>query len=80
MVFHKVLDSEEQLRSLLGYPGELVKNKSISALDGHCRHFISMSPFAVLSTSHRDGRCDASPRGDGPGFVKIMDEKHLLIP
>jgi PPOX class probable FMN-dependent enzyme len=39
-----------------------------------------MSPLLFLSTSNADGKCDVSPRGDQPGFVHVVDEKHLLIP
>ncbi|MED1203008.1 pyridoxamine 5'-phosphate oxidase family protein [Heyndrickxia acidicola] len=79
-VFKNVIETEEELRALLGFPSELVKNKVISSLDGHCRDFISKSPFLVLSTSDSDGQCDASPRGDSPGFVLVLDDKWLVIP
>ena len=49
-------------------------------LDVHCRNFIEMSPFCVLSTTGINGRADASPRGDPPGFVKVLDDHTLLIP
>ena len=42
--------------------------------------FIQNSPFAVLSTADNEGNCDASPRGGKPGFVKVLDDKTLLIP
>ena len=44
------------------------------------RAFIGLSPFLVLATSDGDGNCDASPRGGKPGFVKVIDEKRLLLP
>jgi len=75
-----IVSSEEELRSILGSPSELVKNKVIHFLDDHCRDFISKSPLLLLSTSDRSGACDVSPRGDAPGFVHILDEKHLVIP
>ena len=68
------------LRAHLGEPADLVKRKKIERLDRHCRRFISTSPFMVLATSDRDGRLDASPRGDAPGFVAVLDEERLLIP
>jgi hypothetical protein len=33
-----------------------------------------------MSTSDRQGRCDASPKGGEPGFVRILDDHHLLVP
>ena len=44
------------------------------------RQFIAHSPFVVISTHSSDGLCDASPRGDAPGFVQVIDEQTLLIP
>lgn len=64
----------------IGYPSELVKNKVISQLDKHCRHFISQSPLLFMSTSDQAGNCDVSPRGDEPGFVMVLDERRLCIP
>lgn len=46
----------------------------------HFRHFISLSPFLVIATSGKNGQADASPKGDAPGFVQIVDDKTLLIP
>lgn len=42
--------------------------------------FIRQSPFVVLATSNADGQCDASPKGGKPGFVKVLDDRHLFIP
>ncbi|MGF1608562.1 MAG: pyridoxamine 5'-phosphate oxidase family protein [Kiloniellales bacterium] len=74
------LNTSEQLRALYGEPGDLVRRKELPALDKHCRAFIAASPFLVIATADAKGRADASPRGDGPGFVAIVDERTLLIP
>jgi predicted pyridoxine 5'-phosphate oxidase superfamily flavin-nucleotide-binding protein len=42
--------------------------------------FIRQSPFMVMATSNASGQCDASPKGGKPGFVKVLDDQHLLIP
>ena len=68
------------LRALYGEPRDLVQRKALKALDRHCRRFVSLSPFLVLATADADGRVDASPRGDAPGFVTVLDERTLLIP
>ncbi|MDE0204549.1 MAG: pyridoxamine 5'-phosphate oxidase family protein, partial [Candidatus Tectomicrobia bacterium] len=54
--------------------------KVLDHLDVHCRNFIALSPFLVLSTASAQGQTDASPRGDPPGFVAAPDEHTLLIP
>ncbi len=78
--FNDTVENEEELRSIVGFPSELVKRKAISYIDAHCSDFISKSPFLVLSTADTEGFCDVSPRGDAPGFVLVLDEKHLIIP
>ena len=50
------------------------------ALDGHLRHFISLCPFLCISTADADGNQDVSPRGDPPGFVRVLDDRTVLIP
>ncbi|CAH2715295.1 hypothetical protein BACCIP111895_02479 [Neobacillus rhizosphaerae] len=78
--FKLAVETEEELRSIMGFPSELVKNKVITYLDHYCSDFISKSPFLVISTSDSSGFCDVSPRGDSPGFVLVLDEKRLMIP
>ena len=70
----------QALRAHLGEPSDLVKRKKLRRLDAHCRRFIALSPFLVLSTADAEGACDASPRGDAPGFVSVLDDGRLLIP
>ncbi|MED0681018.1 pyridoxamine 5'-phosphate oxidase family protein [Aneurinibacillus thermoaerophilus] len=79
-VFGERISTEEELRSFIGYPGDLVNRKVIFHLDVHCRNFIAQSPFLLLATADHSGLCDVSPRGDVPGFVFVLDEKHLVIP
>ena len=68
------------LRERWGQPNELVRKKMLRRLDAHCRRFIALSPFLVLGTSDARGRHDVSPRGDAPGFVRVLDDTTLLIP
>jgi PPOX class probable FMN-dependent enzyme len=67
---------------LAGYraPSQLVQDKEIDHIDGHCRRFIELSPFTVLSTADADGWPEVSPRGGDPGFVKVLDEHRLALP
>jgi PPOX class probable FMN-dependent enzyme len=71
---------EDGLRSLLGEPSELVQAKVTDRLNDLTRQFVERSPFLCLATSAADGTCDVSPRGDPPGFVRILDERTLVLP
>ncbi|MFS1512088.1 pyridoxamine 5'-phosphate oxidase family protein [Chengkuizengella sp. SCS-71B] len=79
-IFKEVVTSEEELREMLGYPSERAIKKVVSKLDSHCRQYLRLSPFVVLSTSDANGICDVSPRGDAPGFIHIIDDKHIVLP
>ena len=72
--------SEQELREVYRPPAPRAAQKVLDYLDVHCRNFIALSPFCVLSSSDADGQADASPRGDPPGFVKVLDDKTLLLP
>jgi PPOX class probable FMN-dependent enzyme len=63
-----------------GEPLDAIRDKVKSSLDAVTREFISAAPFLVMATSDADGNCDASPKGGAPGFVKVLDEKTLLLP
>lgn len=68
------------LRTHFGPVSALAENKQLDHLDRHCQAFIAISPFLVLATTDGHGGVDASPRGDAPGFVKIIDDTTLLLP
>jgi PPOX class probable FMN-dependent enzyme len=70
----------EDLRGHFGKVSPLAEKKVLHRLDKFCRDFIALSPFLVLATSDGKGNADASPRGDGPGFVAVLDDKTVLIP
>jgi len=78
--FDRVVSSEARLREVLGHPGDRAVGKERPRLDEHCRAFIAQSPFLILGTANAAGQCDVSPKGDEPGFVKVLDETHLAIP
>ena len=67
--------SEAQLRESYDQPKETILKLKLRRLDKHARRFIALSPFLVLAT-----RGDASPKGDAPGFVRVLDDTTLLIP
>lgn len=76
---NEIADPDE-LRSHFGTVNSLAEAKVLRKLDDYCRRFIAISPFLVLATADGDGGADASPRGDGPGFVAVLDEVTLLVP
>jgi PPOX class probable FMN-dependent enzyme len=79
--FSGTINSQNQLRDLMGEPVHpIVVNKTLKALDGHCRTFIGRSPFMLVATADKAGRMDISPRGDPEGFVKVLDDHTLAIP
>jgi uncharacterized protein len=63
-----------------GLPSEGARTKVLDFMEERVQNFIRHSPFAVLATSDADGNCDASPRGGTPGFVRVLDERRLLLP
>jgi predicted pyridoxine 5'-phosphate oxidase superfamily flavin-nucleotide-binding protein len=75
-----IIKTEAQLRVLIGNPAELTCAKISDRLNSMTRLFIERSPFVCFATSDREGNCDLSPRGDPAGFVRIIDERTLLIP
>ena len=54
--------------------------KVINRMSDFVQEFIRLSPFVVMATSDAEGNCDASPKGGKPGFVKVLDDQHLLLP
>jgi predicted pyridoxine 5'-phosphate oxidase superfamily flavin-nucleotide-binding protein len=78
--FKDVVTTLDQLRGLMGEPSEIALRKDIGRLDEHCRAFIARAPFVLVATADLKGRCDVSPKGDAPGFVLVLDDRHLLIP
>ena len=78
--FTNVITEESELREIFGWPTERARNKQIDRLDDHCRAIIGKSPFILLGTSNAAGRCDVSPKGDYPGFVRGLDDKTIAIP
>src|SRR6056297_2937588 len=72
--------TDADLIALIGSPDERVKVKLRTEIDDTARAFIERSPFVVVATCDADGRLDASPKGDPPGFVHVIDSTTLAIP
>jgi PPOX class probable FMN-dependent enzyme len=75
-----IVEDIGEIREIYGFPQERVIKKQLPKLERHSRAFIALSPFLVMATTDPDGGCDASPKGDAPGFVQVLDDTTLLIP
>ena len=58
----------------------LAENKVKDFLEPYVQAFIENSPFVVVASSNSEGDCDASPKGGKPGFIKIIDDRTLMMP
>jgi uncharacterized protein len=74
-----LIEDEVSLRRLHHQPLSRATDKVLPSLDEHCRRIIELSPFCVIATQGQEG-ADVSPRGDPPGFVRILDDCTLLLP
>jgi PPOX class probable FMN-dependent enzyme len=63
-----------------GYPTGRAVTKVKDYMTSYVQEFISHSPFVVMASSDSEGHTDASPKGGKPGFVRVLDERHLLLP
>jgi uncharacterized protein len=75
------ITDEAQLRELIGGdPAANVVAKLSDRVNDVTRRFIDASPFVCVATARREGGLDVSPKGDPAGFVRVLDERTLLIP
>jgi uncharacterized protein len=75
-----VICQEDELRSLIGTPAPQTCLKISDRLNEKTRLFIERSPLVCVATADTTGHCDVSPRGDPAGFVRILDDRTLLLP
>jgi PPOX class probable FMN-dependent enzyme len=78
--FSDVVTSADEIGEIVGEPRDAAIKKDIGQLDQHCRAIIARSPFLLVATSGAGGTCDVSPKGDAPGFVRVLDDHTLVIP
>ncbi len=69
-----------EVQAILGpsFPSQVAK--VIDHIDTHCQAWIERCPFIVISSISASGAMDTSPKGDPPGFVKVLDKHTLAIP
>ena len=70
----------EQLRARLAKPRKTTLAKLLTEIDEQGRAFIARSPFLMMATRDAKGVVDVSPKGDEPGFVRLEDDRTLLMP
>ncbi len=75
-----IVTDEAELRDVIARPGDGVTLKIADHLNEHTCQFIERSPFVCVATSRPDGGLDVSPRGDPPGFVRVLDPRTLFMP
>ena len=74
-----LITTMEQLQSLYGEKRPTSVIKEIDHINDGYRKLIEAAPFVAVATSGPEG-LDCSPKGDAPGFVRILDDKTLAIP
>ena len=74
-----IITTLAELEAIYGLPAETSTVKETNRITPHYRAYVAASPFAVLATSGPEG-LDCSPRGDAPGFVRVHDERTLMLP
>jgi hypothetical protein len=74
-----IIDTIDRLEAINGKASLATQMKILSALEAHSKRFIKRSPFLIVA-SGKAGCLDASPRGDMPGFICVLDDTTLLIP
>lgn len=72
--------SREELRAAFKPTHEVAVQKELRRIDGHARRFIEKSPFVFIGSQDGTGKGDVSPKGDQPGFVRVLDDQTLAIP
>lgn len=74
------IDQVETLRQLLGKPHPMTEKKIYDHVFPAAREFLELSPLVFMATSGASGLPTVSPKGDAAGFVKLVDDRTLLIP
>jgi uncharacterized protein len=70
----------DELRAIVGQPDHYVANKVKTRLSPVQRDWLAQSPLGFVATTDADGRVDVSPKGDPPGFVRVIDDATIAIP
>ena len=74
-----LIKDETELRRRYLKPMSRASDKVLDHLDFHCKSILALSPFCILSSHGAEG-ADISPRGDPPGFLRVIDDRNILLP
>lgn len=74
------IEEKSVLRARMGEVGPLAAGKTLKRIDKYAKTYIERSPFLCIGTADENGNADVSPRGDPPGFVRIVDDRTIIIP
>lgn len=74
-----LITTVEQLEAVYGQPSGAALAKEIDHIAPVYRRLIEAAPFVAIATGGPDG-LDCSPKGDAPGFVRVLDDKTLALP
>ena len=75
-----VTAKQNRFADTFGHPKDRTVTKVKGHMTAYVQEFIGRAPFAVMATGDAEGHVDASPKGGKPGFVRVLDEHHLLLP
>lgn len=72
--------NQKDLREHYKQPSIYVSNKQIDHIDDLVSRFLAATSLAILATRRSHGGVDLTPRGDPPGFLKVLDRHCLALP
>ncbi len=78
-VSHNRIESVRQLEEIYGEPPNTSLVKELDFISPHYQAMIEKSPFVLFATVGSGG-LDCSPRGDAPGFVRVVNDTTLQMP
>jgi hypothetical protein len=73
------ISSIEELEEF-GVPKPTVRDKVLGVLEDVHREWLAATSLVFVATASADGRCDVSPKGDPPGFVRVLGPNRIAIP
>jgi len=78
--FAGAIASAAELRERYEAPIERAVRKQLDHVDEMARRLIALAPMVIVASHDADGRCDVTPRGGPPGFVRVLDDDHVALP
>lgn len=76
----KYISSRKELREAFDATHDIAVRKELRFIDPHSKRFIENAPFVFIGSQNLTGNGDVSPKGDQPGFVRVLDDQTIAIP